>query len=423
VTDVPVVDPDLELELATPFPHSIRALSVRDFRLFWTGGVISSIGNNMQLAALGWVVAVATESALRVTLITFATVVPLLVLGPAGGWLADRFPKRRLLMATQTAMMIQAFALWAVWQADAASYWVLVALSLAGGILTAFNITSWQSIVPELVPRTLLQNAVMLNSTQFNVARAAGPMLAGLLLAGAGAGWCFLVNALSFGVVLAALLAMRSGSRAMRTSGQRGVMQGFMDALRYVRRSPGLMTAITAHSAHALAGAPIAILVPVLAVEVLDVGAGAFGLLLGSFGVGAVLVAVVLGNIDQRIAPSRILAWGIAWSAISAVLLAVSQNLVTGIVVMAVYGAAYVVLTSMVSTTIQRQSTDEIRGRVTSLWLMIFGTFFPIGVIGQGALADVIGLRWVLAIDGAVFVAVLVLLTACRALPSIDRGV
>jgi MFS family permease len=136
-----------------------------------------------------------------------------------------------------------------------------------------------------------------------------------------------------------------------------------------------------------------------------------------------VAIAVLLGSIDQRIAPSRILAWGIAWSAISAVLLAVSQNLVTGIVVMAVYGAAYVVLTSMVSTTIQRQSTDEIRGRVTSLWLMIFGTFFPIGVIGQGALADVIGLRWVLAIDGAVFVAVLAVLTACRALPSIDRGV
>src|SRR5262249_38107903 len=129
--------PALEPDLTRPLPRSLRALSFHDFRVFWVGAIGSSIGNNMQLAALLWVVAVATRSAAKVTLIAFITVVPLLLLGAVGGALADRFPRRRLLLVTQTLLMIQAFALWGLWEAGLGSYWVLFTVSLAGGVLIA----------------------------------------------------------------------------------------------------------------------------------------------------------------------------------------------------------------------------------------------------------------------------------------------
>ena len=137
--------PALEPDLTRPLPRSLRALSFHDFRVFWVGAIGSSIGNNMQLAALLWVVAVATRSAAKVTLIAFITVVPLLLLGAVGGALADRFPRRRLLLVTQTLLMVQAFALWGLWEAGYGSYWVLFTVSLAGGVLIALNVPAWQS--------------------------------------------------------------------------------------------------------------------------------------------------------------------------------------------------------------------------------------------------------------------------------------
>jgi ABC-type branched-subunit amino acid transport system permease subunit len=124
--------PALEPDLTRPLPRALRALAFRDFRRFWAGALGSSIGNNMQLAALGWVVAISTRSAAKVTLLAFVTVFPLLVLGPLGGALADRFPRRKLLLVTQTALMAQALALWIVWELDLASYWTLFGISLAG---------------------------------------------------------------------------------------------------------------------------------------------------------------------------------------------------------------------------------------------------------------------------------------------------
>jgi MFS family permease len=391
--------------------------------VFWSGGAVSNIGAHMQLAALGWVVAVATRSAFRVTLITFVGVVPLLLLGPVGGALADRLAKRRLLLITQTLMMMQAFALWIVWETGAASYWVLFGLSCVGGVLIACNTPAWQSLVPELVPRSYLQNAIMLNSTQFNVARAAGPMIAGILLANVGAGWCFLVNALTFLVVLAALVAI-SPTRPVALEGQEypRLWRGFADGVRYLRNHAGLVVAITTHGAFALLAAPIAALTPVLAVEVLDVGAEAYGVLLGAFGVGAVAIAFVIGTLDTRAPASRILAGGLLLAIGAIAALAVAPNLLAGVVAMAVYGAAYVTVVTVVHTTIQRLSDDRIRGRVTSLWLMVFGTAFPIGVVSQGALADVIGLRGVLGIDAALLGAALAYTVVRRLLPRIDES-
>jgi MFS family permease len=415
--------PALEPDLRRPLPRSLRALSFHDFRVFWAGAIGSSIGNNMQLAALLWVVAVATRSAAKVTLIAFITVVPLLLLGALGGALADRFPRRRLLLVTQTLLMLQAFALWGLWEAGYGSYWVLFTLSLAGGVIMALNIPAWQSIVPELVPRQFLQNAVTLNSVQFNVARAAGPMIAGVLIAWVGAGICFLVNALSFVLVLVALLLITAADTApTQPDGEErpSVYAGFKESVRYLRNRPGLQVAIGTHAAFALLGAPVVQLIPVLSVEVLDVGSEAYGLLLGSFGVGAVAIAFVLGTLDERVRPSRLLGGGLGLTAVSVLGLGLAPGLAVGVLFMLAFGASYVTVVAIDHSTIQALSDDHIRGRVTSLWLMTFGTGFPLGTILMGVIADVVGVRAVL-IGAGILVALVLAGVAVRGLlPAID---
>jgi MFS family permease len=414
--------PALEPDLTRPLPRSMRALAFHDFRIFWAGALGSSIGNNMQLAALLWVVAVATHSASKVTLIAFITVVPLLVLGPLGGLLADRFPRRRLLLVTQTLSMVQAFLLWGLWEAGLASYWVLFGLSLAAGVVIALNVPAWQSIVPELVPRDFLQNAITLNSTQFNVARAAGPMLAGVLIAYVGAGICFLINALSFVLVLIALLVITSADTAPESihDERPGLFAGFAESIRYLRNEPGLKVAIGTHAAFALLAAPVVQLIPVLSVEVLHVGSEAYGLLLGSFGVGAVAIAFVIGSLDERVLPSRLLAGGSALTAASVLGLGLAPGLAFGVLFMVAFGASYVTVVAIDHSTIQALSDDHIRGRITSLWLMTFGTGFPLGTILMGVIADVVGVRAVLVVAGALVALVLAGFAARRLLPYID---
>jgi MFS family permease len=414
--------PALEPDLTRPLPRSMRALAFHDFRIFWAGALGSSIGNNMQLAALLWVVAVATHSASKVTLIAFITVVPLLVLGPLGGLLADRFPRRRLLLVTQTLSMVQAFLLWGLWEAGLASYWVLFGLSLAAGVVIALNVPAWQSIVPELVPRDFLQNAITLNSTQFNVARAAGPMLAGVLIAYVGAGICFLINALSFVLVLISLLVITSADTAPESihDERPGLFAGFAESIRYLRNEPGLKVAIGTHAAFALLAAPVVQLIPVLSVEVLHVGSEAYGLLLGSFGVGAVAIAFVIGSLDERVLPSRLLAAGLALTAASVLGLGLAPGLAFGVLFMVAFGASYVTVVAIDHSTIQALSDDHIRGRITSLWLMTFGTGFPLGTILMGVIADVVGVRAVLVVAGALVALVLAGFMLRRLLPYID---
>ncbi|HEY3095469.1 MAG TPA: MFS transporter [Acidimicrobiia bacterium] len=416
--------PALEPDLSRPLPRSLRALAFHDFRVFWSGAIGSSIGNNMQLAALLWVVAVSTRSATKVTLVAFITVVPLLLLGPLGGALADRFPRRRLLLVTQTLLMVQAFVLWGLWEAGLAPYWVLLVLSLIGGVLIALNVPAWQSIVPELVPRSFLQNAVTLNSVQFNVARAAGPMLAGLLIAWVGAGICFLINALSFVLVLIALLLITSADTAPGPpDGDRlGVFAGFKESVRYLRNEPGLQVAIGTHAAFALLAAPVVQLIPVLSVDVLHVGSEAYGLLLGSFGVGAVAIAFVIGSLDERVLPSRLLGGGLALTVVSVAGLGLAPGLAVGVLFMLAFGASYVTVVAIDHSTIQALSDDHIRGRITSLWLMTFGTGFPIGTILMGVIADLVGVRAVLVGAGALVALVLLGVTVRGLLPHIDKS-
>lgn len=378
----------------------MRALEVRDFRLFWFGAVVSTVGSQMQLAAVAWVVAVATRSAGRVALVTFAGIIPLLLLSSVGGALADRFERRHLLIVTQILQMTQALTLFALWQTGLASYWVLFALALANGSIGALTAPAWNSLVPELVPPQLLANGVMLNSAQFNLSRAVGPMIAGFTIARFGPGVAFLFNALSFIAVIVALTLMHRQPRHGARSELRMVQQ-VVEGFRYARSEPGIMTAIGTLGAVALLGSPIVNLVPILAVNSFRVGAESYGLLAGAFGIGAVLGAVVLGSSDGHHPFSRQIATGLVVYIASCITLALAPSLVFGIIALAGIGAAFLTIASTGNSVIQTISRHVMRGRMAALSLTVFGIGASTGVLLQGIVADHIGVQATVALDAA----------------------
>jgi MFS family permease len=379
----------------------------------------------MQLAALGWVVALLTESATKVGLIAFAGVIPLVILSPVGGSIADRFPRRKVLVITQTVQMFQAFVLWGTWVAGLRSFWLLFALAMIGGVTAALNAPVWQAFIPSLVSRRDLPNAVMLNSTQFNISKALGPVVAGILLVNtAGAAWCFLLNAVSFAFVLVVLLSMHGPAvgAAAPASDHTGYWSDFKEGLAYVRREPGLRTAIGTNAFTAFVSQPIVPLIPVIALEMFDATAVQYGLLASAFGLGAILGAVVLGRFDGRRLPSAILVTGFIVYAAFVVALGLAPTFGTGLVALVGVGAGFLMVIATNNSCIQHLSSDAMRGRVMGIWLTSFGLFNPLGVLVQGVLADAIGIRSVLVIDGLLLAVFLVWSIATHRLRHLDTA-
>jgi len=409
---------------APRWPHGLRALGSRDYRVFWGAALVSSIGSHMQLAALGWVVAVLTDSATKVALVAFGTMIPLVVLSPVAGSLTDRFPRRGLLLATMALQTAQATALAVTWALGIREFALIFALAFVGGIATGLNGPVFQAFVPELVPRPDLANAVMLNSAQFNVAKALGPMVAGVLLVQtAGATWCFLANACTFAVVMLAVASIREGRHPPPNARTGGYWRDFVDGTAHVARNPGLRTAIGLNGFVAAVGQPLVPLIPIVALELYDADSVQYGVLGGALGVGAILGAVVTGRLDGRWRPSRILVLGLLGYAVCTALAAVSGTLDTGIVAIGGTGAGFLMIVATNNSSIQALAREPWRGRVLGIWLMVYGIAYPVGVLVQGVLVDAFGVRSVLLADAAILAGVTVLLAARRSLEATDRAV
>lgn len=389
---------------------ALRSLRIRPFRRFWIGASCSSVGSTTQLTAVAWVTQEQTGSALRVTLITMASIVMMLVLSPYGGALADRRSRRWVILVGQWALLVQAVALVAVWAAGYRQYWLLFAITLGYGAVQAVIMPSWNSYVSGLVPHDHLQNAITLNSLQFNVARAGGPVLAGVLIAVADPGWCFVANALSFLAVVWALRGLPSGAPPDRVGTDRpSALDGMVQAIRHARERAGVGNAILVHMWFALVGIPVTALLPTFADEVLGVGPETYGILLGSVGVGAISTALLLGTIDRRVTPGWMITGALAAGAVGLGLLAAATGAVTGVIALVVFGACYVGVVVVDHGAVQRHCDDALRGRVSSLWLQSFGIAYPVGLIVQGLLVDRWGARTVLAADAALLGLVAVL--------------
>ena len=395
-----------EAEAALPaqgLRHAARAFRHRDFTVFWLGALASNTGSWVQNLAVPYVLYQVTESAFWVGLATFTQFLPVMLLGPLAGSVADRFDRRRVLLVTQTLMALGALTLWAAWSAGVRSPLAILAIVAVSGIFAGINIPSWQSFVNDLVPRQDLLSAVTLNSLQFNAARALGPGIAGVLLASLGPSWAFFLNGASFVFVLGALLLVRNRQVARSTALSGGFLRQFRRAMAYTRRQPGILVGIVVAVLVGGLGNPVFQFTVVFAAEVYEVGPIGLSLLNVSLGLGAVLAAPLVSG--WNLSRADLVRYGLLAYGLAIVAFAAAPVYLVGLLALVVVGGGFLVVISATNTSVQVIVADHMRGRVMALRIMAFTGAYPVGALVQGSLSDVIGPRTTVAGAGGVLVA------------------
>jgi len=372
------------------FPRALRALEHRDFRVFWSGQLFSLIGTWMQSVAQAWLVLELTNSPFKLGLLGALQFGPILLLSFVAGALADRWPKRRLMFVTQTALMLQALALAALAWSGHVRYWHVAALALLYGIANTLDMPVRQSFVVEMVGRADLGNAIALNSAMFNGARVVGPAVGGLLIARYGVGSAFFLNGLSFLAVIAALLAVRAEGLP-RPRPELGLADEVVEGLRYAARTPPTGLVLSLLLAVSLFILNYNVLVPLLARDVLHAGAHGFGLLMAALGAGAVGGAVALAALGRERPSLTALVTPALVLGIASVSLGLTRDFRLAAAVLFVMGFAGILFMAGSNTTLQMTVPDELRGRLMSLYMLVFVGVTPFGSLLSGAITQAFG--------------------------------
>jgi MFS family permease len=369
---------------------TFRALRHRNFRLYLGGMLVSVVGSWMQQTAQGWLVYRLTHSEWMLGLTWFCANIPVLLLSPVAGLVADRLPRRTIVIATQALAMTQAAILAALTLSGHVQAWQILCLALVLGTVNAFDVPGRQSLVGLIVPREDLLNAISLNSAMFNTARAAGPALAGILVAWIGEGPCFVVNALSFLAVIASLVAMRVTAPVKPLD---GVKPTLASGFQYLKSHPPLLWVMLSAGIASFATAPASALGPIFADAIFHRGARGFGFLTSAMGIGAVLGTLNLARRKgMRGLPRTVsIAAGIVAAALACY--ALSPSYWMTLAVMPFLGLGVMRLNAGSQTIVQSSVPDEYRGRLMGLYTMMFIGMFPLGSLAAGALARQIGAR------------------------------
>lgn len=360
--------------------------------------VISLVGTWMQSVAQSWLVYRLTHSEFLLGATWFCGQFPILVLAPLGGLAADRFPRHRIVMATQILSMAQALLLAAFTLSGQIKAWHVLVFAALLGCINAFDIPGRQSLFVELTGKDDLLNAISLNSTVFNLARVVGPSVGGFVVAAFGEGICFLVNGLSFIAVIGTFVAMRvpPTTRQMATGGLRRLAEGF----RYANRSRPLRVILGMSGAVNIACAPAITLAPFFADAIFGYGSRGLGFLTGSMGLGAVAGTLSLARREQVAGlPTVILTSGLLLAGSLAVF-AGAPHFAVALAAVFVVGVSIFRQNASANTLIQTMIDDEYRGRVMSIYSMVVIGFLPFGSLASGALAERIGPRWTVLIGG-----------------------
>lgn len=397
-------------------PRTFAALRHRNYRLFFGGQLVSVTGTWMQNMALSWLIYHLTNSAFLLGLIGTVGSLPMLLFAIPGGVLADRIAKRRILLTTQSTVMLLAFVLSALTFGHWVRPWQIALLAGLSGTVMAYDMPARQAFVIEMVERRDLMNAIALNSSIFNGARIMGPAVAGMLVASVGAGWCFLVNGLSFLAVLLGLLLMRFPPRPPRQT-TTSVVADALGGLRYLRTNSTVMRLAVLLAVFSVFGWSYAILMPVFARDVLHSGARGLGYLMTATGVGALGGALTVASLSGR--PSRRVLFGGAFLLAAALLgFAASRIFLLSAGLLALAGFGGVAFMSTANTTFQVSVPDEMRGRIMGVWGLVFAGGAPLGSLQAGALAQYLGAPVAVAIGAAITgAAALTGVLAARRLP------
>ncbi len=380
-----------------------RALRHRNFQLFFGGQLISLIGTWMQSVAQSWLVYRLTGSALLLGAAGFASQIPVFLFSPLGGIAADRFNRRKIVIATQVASLLLALLLAALTLLGKIQVWQVFVLAGLLGVVNAFDIPGRQSFLVDMVGREDLMNAIALNSSMFNGARVVGPAIAGILVARIGEGWCFFSNAVSYIAVIAGLLLMKVHSpvRAVAVSPLEHMMEGF----RFVNRTAPIRALLLLLGLVSLVGMPYVVLMPIFADKILHGGARGLGILMGATGIGALLGALTLAFRDGVKGLGRWVAACCAGFGASLVVFSLSHRFWVSVILLLPVGYAMMLQMACSNTLIQVMVPDALRGRVMAVYSMMFMGMAPIGALLGGALADQFGAQWTVAVGGVASVA------------------
>ena len=379
---------------------AFRALRHRNFRLFFIGQLVSLIGTWMQTVAQSWLVYRLTGSAVLLGTVGFVSQIPVFFLATAGGIVADRYPKRRIVVATQTSSMILAFLLAWLTLTDRVHVWHVVLLSGLLGAVNAFDIPARQSFFVEIVGKDDLQSAIGLNSSIFNGARIIGPAIAGILIALIQEGWCFFANGVSFLAVIAGLLMMRVEERHVLSPSTKALHQA-LEGFRYAWKSPTTSALLTLVGLVSLVGVPYTVLMPIIADRVLHGDAMTLGLLMGATGVGALMGALTLAMHRGSHGLGRIAAAAAAGFGASLVLFSFSRMFWLSMLLLIPVGYSVMLQMAATNTLLQTMSPDRLRGRVMALYSMMFMGMAPVGSLVAGFAAERLGAPLTMAMGGA----------------------
>lgn len=382
--------------------YGFGALAHRNFRLFFIGQGISLIGTWMQNVGEGWLILTLTNSPFYVGLTSALSSLGVLLFSLYAGVIADRTDKRRFIVFMQVAFMLEAFAVSILVWTGVIQVWHVLMLATLLGIASAFDIPMRQSFVYDMVGKDDLMNAIALNSSLFNGARVIGPAIAGLLIAAVGIAWCYFLNGLSFIAVIAGLLLMKLPPR-QRIENTVSVWAGFREVLLYLRNDARLRVLMILTAILSIFGFPYLTMMPVFARDVLHRGAGGYGALTASVGIGAVLGALAVALYSARIrARGRLMLMGGTAFGILLILFAGSRSLALSMVLLGLAGCAMIVNNSITNTLLQMAAPDHLRGRIMGFYSFVFVGMAPFGAFLFGVVAEHTGVPTTIAAGGAI---------------------
>jgi MFS family permease len=393
-------DRPLQPRRALALAGTFGALRHRNFRLFWSGQLISLIGTWMQTVAIGWLVLNLTNSAFLLGVVTAIGSLPYLLLSLFAGVIADRVNKRSFLVMTQTALMLLAFLIAFLSSTGWIVFWEVVVISGLSGVANAFDAPARQSFVVEMVGKEDLIDAIGLNSTIFNAARIVGPAIAGGLLALVGVAGCFYVNGASFLAVIAALLMMTTVS-PIHSGQTESVWHNLAEGMAYVRQDAMITAVIGMVVVPSVFGFSYTTLMPVFARDILVVGSSGLGFLTAATGIGALAAALSLTTLGRLLGKGRLMLISAVVFAVMVMGFGLSKSYPLSLVLLVGVGWATVSHLATTNTLLQILAPDALRGRVMGLYLLVLLGLGPFGSFGAGALAAAFGAPLAVAMGAA----------------------
>jgi MFS family permease len=397
----------------TALARTFSALRYRDFRLLWTGAFLSTTGTWMATVAQGWVVLNMTNSAFLLGVDGFLATGPMLIFSVFGGVVADRVERKKIMLLSQYLQMAFALILAVLIFSGNVKVWHIFLLSFLTGSAQSFSGPAYISLLPLLVKREDMPNAVAMNSMQFNLARVIGPVLAGIALAAWGAAVCFAVNGFSFFAVIVALLLIKS-PQVRPTSEQGGLFDEMKEGFRFVASRPKLLTLTFLAFAGTFLGMPIVTFLPVVARSIFGLGAKGYAWMMTTYGLGSVTGALLIAATAHATNKGKLaLKLQLAFAALL-IAFAFSRSLPLSLVIAFCAGMCIVGVIALYSSLVQLTTNDDMRGRVMSIFMLAFRGGMPLGNLIAGYVASRWSISVALAINGALLATVALAFIARR---------